>query len=218
MITPMASPGPVVILNGAPRSGKSSIAVALDSVDERRWRNLGVDSVMADLTPEQHPGIGLRPGGERPDLEDAVLAGYRTLFAEVATAATDGSAVAVDVGIHQWFSKPLGLWQEVARCLADTPSFVVGVRCSLPVILERRAAAPRRGRSRYVTSEEGSSDAAVPTPVARWQQAVHDPGRYDFEVDTTTVAAELCARNILAYTRANAPTALGIWRADVDRR
>ena len=38
--------GQVVILNGAPRSGKSSIVEALQRRPDRVWFNLGVDVVM----------------------------------------------------------------------------------------------------------------------------------------------------------------------------
>jgi len=66
--------GQIIILNGTPRSGKSSIAAAIQSTFEGAWMNLGVDR-FKPMTPERYqPGIGLRPGGERPDLEPLVVA------------------------------------------------------------------------------------------------------------------------------------------------
>lgn len=47
--------GQIVILNGAPRSGKSSIARAVQSTFEEPWINLGVDGVMR-ATPEREGG------------------------------------------------------------------------------------------------------------------------------------------------------------------
>ena len=44
--------GRLVILNGAPRAGKSSIARALQQLAAVPWINLGVDVVMA-ATPER---------------------------------------------------------------------------------------------------------------------------------------------------------------------
>src|SRR6266566_3245146 len=62
-------PGQIVILNGTPRSGKSSIATVIQNTFEGVWMNLGVDR-FKQMTPERYqPGIGLRPGGERSDLE-----------------------------------------------------------------------------------------------------------------------------------------------------
>ena len=69
--------GQIVILNGTPRSGKSGIAAVIQSTFEGVWLNLGVDR-FKQMTPERYqPGIGLRPGGERPDLEPLVVILYR---------------------------------------------------------------------------------------------------------------------------------------------
>jgi chloramphenicol 3-O phosphotransferase len=54
--------GRVVILNGAPRSGKSSIAAAIQETFEAVWVNLGVDVSRRTTPPQLQPGIGLRPG------------------------------------------------------------------------------------------------------------------------------------------------------------
>lgn len=72
--------GQIVILNGAPRSGKSSIAVAIQNSFDGVWMNLGVDWFKRMLSEHYQPGIGLRPGGERPDLEPLVVAMYRAMY------------------------------------------------------------------------------------------------------------------------------------------
>ena len=73
-------PGQIVILNGAPRSGKSSIAAAIQETFDGPWVNLGVDAHMSSVMPRRYsPGIGLRPGGERPDLEPLVVRFYAAL-------------------------------------------------------------------------------------------------------------------------------------------
>ncbi len=74
--------GSVIVLNGPPRSGKSSIAAAIQS-GPGAWMNLGVDLVRMATPPMLQPGIGLRPGGERPDLEDFVVASYLALYDSV---------------------------------------------------------------------------------------------------------------------------------------
>ena len=72
-------PGQIIILNGAPRSGKSSIVAAIQDTFDGVWMNLGVDRFM-QMTPERYlPGIGLRPGGERPDIEPIVPILYAAL-------------------------------------------------------------------------------------------------------------------------------------------
>jgi chloramphenicol 3-O phosphotransferase len=71
-----APAGRIVVLNGTPRSGKSSIAGAIQERFDGVWMNLGVDHFKA-MTPKTYqPGIGLRPGGERPDLEPLVASLY----------------------------------------------------------------------------------------------------------------------------------------------
>ena len=65
----VGTPGHGVVLNRPPRSGKSSIVRAIQNTFDGVWMNLGVDG-FKQMTPELlQPGIGLRPGGERPDLE-----------------------------------------------------------------------------------------------------------------------------------------------------
>src|SRR5450755_2019089 len=79
MVEQTQKPGQIIILNGTPRSGKSSIALAIQETFEGVWMNLGVDR-FKPMTPERYqPGIGLRPGGERPDLEPLVVVLYRAM-------------------------------------------------------------------------------------------------------------------------------------------
>ncbi|MBO0693922.1 MAG: hypothetical protein J2P58_13545, partial [Acidimicrobiaceae bacterium] len=68
----MSASGLVVILNGAPRSGKSAIARAIQESSPDTWVGLGVDTSSQSIPERLRPGIGLRPGGERPDLEEHV--------------------------------------------------------------------------------------------------------------------------------------------------
>ena len=47
--------------------------------------NLGVDVFGAQMTPARYqPGIGLRPGGERPDLEEFLPSLSAAMYVEVA--------------------------------------------------------------------------------------------------------------------------------------
>ena len=58
--------------------------------------------------------------------------------------------------------------------------------------------------ARYVTS---APDGSVPEVVVRWERAVHDPGIYDLEVDTSTASPEACASVILRRLAEGPPVA-----------
>jgi chloramphenicol 3-O phosphotransferase len=182
--------GWVVILNGAPRSGKTSIARALIEAKPGTWANHGVDEAMKHTPPELLPGIGLRPGGERPDLEPEIPRLFESMYAEVAALARRGVNVAVDVGHHDDYSEPLGIRGMVGEWLTGLPVFWVGVRCPIAVVLERRAASDPEV---YV---QGARDG-VPAPVVRWQESVHAWGEYDLEIDTSMVPSGIAASRIL---------------------
>jgi chloramphenicol 3-O phosphotransferase len=176
--------GQIVILNGAPRSGKSAIAVVIQQAFDGVWMNLGVDRFM-QATPERYqPGIGLRPGGERRDLEPLVVTLYRAMYESIAVHSRLGLNVVVDVGHHDDHSVPLGILPDCARRLAGLPVLVVGVRCPLRTVMERRHATWGGGLA---------DDGSVPGPVRLWQEAVHVPGIYDLDVDTSALSAADCA-------------------------
>lgn len=189
--------GQIVILNGVPRSGKSSIAATIQASFDGIWMNLGVDAIMATTPKRYLPGIGLRPGGERPDLEPFVAQSYAALFDTIAAHSRLGLNVVSDLGIHDAYSKPLGILTDMAQRLAGLPVLFVGVRCPIEVIMARRNADPRG----YVTGE------GVPEPVRRWQEAVDTPGIYDLEVNTAVMSPEQCAEIIRqALARPKSPT------------
>jgi chloramphenicol 3-O phosphotransferase len=183
--------GQIIILNGAPRSGKSSIARAIRDSFDGVWINLGVD-VHEQATPARfRPGIGLRPGGERPDLESVVPGLYAALYESIAAHSRLDLNVVVDVGHHDAYSKSLNCLVDCARRLAGLPVLLVGVRCPIEIIMVRRAAsAADKG---YVTA---SPDDPAPLPVRLWQQEVHRPGLYDLEVDTSLLSPVQCADTI----------------------
>ena len=189
--------GQIVILNGVPRSGKSSIAAAIQQSFDGIWMNLGVDTIM-EATPKRYlPGIGLRPGGERPDLEPFVTQGYAALFESIAAHSRLGLNVVSDLGIHDTYSEPLGILADAARRLGGLPVLFVGVICPIEAIMARRNADPKG----YVAGD------GVPEPVRRWQEAVHQPGIYDLEVDTFAMSPEQCAESIRkALVKPRSPT------------
>jgi chloramphenicol 3-O phosphotransferase len=180
----MHPPGQIIILNGTPRSGKSSIAAAIQNTFEGVWMCLGVDG-FKQMTPDRYqPGIGLRPGGERPELEPLVVVLYRAMYEAIAAHSRLGLSVVVDVGHHDAYSVPRGILPDCARRLDGLPVLFVGVRCPIEVVMARRRATWGVG---------SADDGSVPKAVSLWQQAVHVPGIYDLEVDTSVLSPEACA-------------------------
>jgi chloramphenicol 3-O phosphotransferase len=201
----MSEVGRIVVLNGAPRSGKSSIARVVQDTFDGPWMNLGVDVSRSATPPRYQPGIGLRPGGELPEVEAMVPAFYAALYDSIAAHSRHGLNVVVDVGHHDAYSVARHVLTDAARRLAGLPAFLVGVRCPLDVILQRRDASVADAATvEYATR---GADGTVPEPVLRWQAAVHDPGTYDLEVDTSTSTPEECALAIRRRLAAGPPVA-----------
>jgi chloramphenicol 3-O phosphotransferase len=185
---PLHAPGQIIILNGAPRSGKSSIVTVIQNTFDGLWMNLGVDRFM-QMTPEKYlPGIGLRPGGERQDLEPIVSVLYAALYEAIAAHSRLGLNVVVDVGHHDAYAVPQGVLTKCAQRLSGLPVLFVGVRCPIETIMDRR---------RTTGWDAGSLPGTpVPQPVRLWQEAVHSPGVYDMEVDTSVLDPDACAVRI----------------------
>jgi chloramphenicol 3-O phosphotransferase len=182
------APGQIVVLNGTPRSGKTSIANVIQDTFDGLWMNLGVDGFMR-MTPARYlPGMGLRPGGERLDIEPLVQTLYRALYESIAAHSRLGLNVVVDVGHHDAYAVPRGILPECARLLGGLPVLFVGVRCPLDTIMERRR------NTGWTTGRP--ADAPVPRPVRLWQREVHIPGIYDLEVDTSMLGPKACAAAI----------------------
>jgi chloramphenicol 3-O phosphotransferase len=188
------APGQIIILNGAPRAGKSSIVAAIQQGFDGVWMNLGVDWFMRMTPARFQPGIGLRPGGEYPALEPLVVALYGAMYDAIAAHSRRGLNVVVDVGHHDAYSVPRGILYDCARRLQGLPVLFVGVRCPLDIIMERR-------RHTWGATD---SDGGIPPPVRRWQDAVHNPGIYDLEVDTSVLTPESCAA-LIRERLANGP-------------
>lgn len=186
----MTVPGLIIILNGVPRAGKTSIARAMQKHDNRHWLNIGVDAHISMLPERLKPGIGLRPGGERPDIEADISSLYAALFMSIAAHAQQGFNVVADLGIHDGYSTPLGIWQECAKIFEGLRVLIVGVRCGLAEIMRRREASG-------VNYAGLQPDGSVPTIVTEWERMVHGQSNYDLEVDTGEHDAEQCALHIL---------------------
>ncbi|HEX6763199.1 MAG TPA: hypothetical protein VF094_10380 [Gaiellaceae bacterium] len=183
----------IVVLNGAPRSGKSSIVVAMQQTLDGVWMNLGVDVSRRMTPPAAQPGIGLRPGEPAHAAASLVPRLYAALWESIAAHERLGLDVAVDVGLHD-----PGVAADGARRLAGLRVLFVGVRCPVDVVLARRRAA---GDERY------STDRAV---ALRWEDAVHGKWTYDLELDSSVASPDECAAAIGELLAAGVrPTAFG---------
>ncbi len=177
--------GQIVILNGAPRSGKSSIAAAIQETFDGVWINLGVDVSRRTTPPALQPGIGLRPGEADHPAAPYVPVLYAALYESVAAHSRLGLNVVVDVGMHD-----AAIVRDALRRLEGLPVLFVGVRCPLETIMERRRAS------------EPAVYATAPEPALRWEREVHGDWAYDLEVDTSQLTPEQCAQ---AIRRASVP-------------
>lgn len=195
-------PGWIVVLNGAPRSGKSSIAIAMQERLQGIWINLGVDVYQQTSPPTIQPSIGLRPGGERPDIEAHLPVLFAALYESVAAHSRLGLNVVVDIGHHDAYSKRLHLLADSLNRLEGPPVLVVGVRCPLSVIIERRNCTQPGRDGIYV---QGNGDSRVPMPILAWQHEVHIPGVYDLEVDTSELSPVAAAMLVETMLRDGVP-------------
>src|SRR2546423_3170902 len=136
-ITDVTKPGQILILNGAPRSGKSSIVAVIQDTFDGPWMNLGVDVFVRAVTPKRYrPGMGLRPGEDDHEVAPLVPSLYAALYDSVAAHSRAGLNVVVDVGHHD------------AKILAECPS-----SCRIARPLRR---SPLPDRSRHATAQRGS--------------------------------------------------------------
>ena len=120
------APGQIVILNGAPRSGKSSIVAVIQDSFDGPWMNLGVDVFARGVTPKRfQPGIGLRPGpgpelgGDAPELEPFVPTFYAAMYESIAAHSRLGLSV-----VPTWATtaeSTLGYWPTARAGSTDSP-------------------------------------------------------------------------------------------------
>jgi len=193
----MVMTGRILILNGAPRSGKSSLARAIQANVPGNWVNWGVDAFNASLPAALMPGIGLRPGGERADLEADVVRLYGAFFAHMARLARDGFDVVADLGLHFDYASGFDPLRIMARELAglNRDAILIGIDCDLDTIMARRNADPQNGF--YVAGP------GIPAPVLRWQEAVHLGKNYVLRLDMAMLTPEQGAACVAEWLGAN---------------
>lgn len=181
--------GQVIILNGTPRSGKTTIAKLIQAEFDGPWMDLGLDTYVRAATPERYrPGIALEPGATREDLEELIPLFYAALYESIAMHSAFGLNVVADLCHHDDYSRPLGILPDCARRLEDLPVLFVGVRCPTDVLKTRQ-----------------DGDDRTVGDLARWEEAVHQPGLYDLEVDTSQLTPAECVAAIRRQLEAGIP-------------
>ena len=191
--------GQIVILNGPSRSGKTSIARAIQQACDGIWMNLGMDLHISATPPAYRPGVGLRPQKPEhaiqtapgrvplPVLEDKVPVLYAALYESVAAHARLGLNVVVDVYHHDFYTRPRGILPDCARRLNGLPVLFVGVFCPIEFIWERRE--KTWGQIRDAVGE----DVRVAVELHQLAARQH---HYDLELDTSRLSPEECAEMI----------------------
>lgn len=198
--TALKPPGQIILLHGAPRSGKSSILDVIQNTFDGPWMNLGFDTFVFQVRPKHYlPGgkyarLGPHYWEHGPGTDEmrhilgshsaALLAG---MYASIAAHSRLGFNVVADV-VHPDTSHHQ-IFEEAVRALARLPVLFVGVNCPLATIAERRKT-PAAGR------QMASDDQLIP-PIARWwDREIHVGKTYDLEVDTSLLGPAECAEAV----------------------
>lgn len=181
-------PGKIIILNGASSAGKTSLLRALQVQLAEPFLDAGIDKFIWML-PERYL--------ERPLWDDVLglaiesgQTGHRLFLAmhrAIAALSTAGMNVVADHVLvePEWA-------RDCANLLGDLPAYLIGVHCSLEVLVERERS--RKNRT--------LGQAAAQFPV------VHAYCAYDCVVDTSRFSADECAHQVIQHIESREPFAL----------
>lgn len=184
----MTALAPIVILNGASSSGKSTLLKALQHALPGPWLDAGLDKFLWML-PMRYL--------DRPLWDDvlglAVEAGetghtlVRGMHRSMAALSRAGNPLLADHVLVE------PVWvRDLAEALDGLLAYLIGVRCPLEVLEERE----RSRKDRTL----GQARAQFPR--------VHAHDVYDLEVDTSLLSPEACAARIIARMESDPPQAL----------
>jgi chloramphenicol 3-O phosphotransferase len=184
--------GRVVLLNGTSSAGKSTIARAMQALAPGDgWLHLGLDRMLEGVDRSLIRYVNGTPPQETEGWSvpfvDGAIAGLptvgpvgvrliREMYEGAATMANSGSAVILDDVIYD-----RQVLVVAAEALRLTPCLFVGVQCPVEVAIERER----------LRGDRAPGGAVV------FDRAVHSPGIYDLEVDTSVHDPNESARLIL---------------------
>ncbi|MCM2476935.1 chloramphenicol phosphotransferase [Rhizobium sp. CG5] len=178
----MQNCGQIVILNGMPRSGKTTIASAIQTRFPGLWISLCAGA------PRSEPTVGR-------GAEDAGTAGlpplspaHAALYEATALYSRMGLNVVADFGLNGRATRAPGLLAHCAGRLSAYPVLLVGLR--------NLSSDLTRSRRRDGTAAQAlfrRADDATPLLPGAWRR----PGLYDMELDTDVLTPTECADAIL---------------------
>lgn len=196
--------GQIVILNGVPRSGKASIAKAIQNRFPGLWMNLDLDTADRFL-----PGMRLPQGGKRPDLQNMLPLFLAARWESIALYSRLGLNVVADLGLDGGYPRAPGLISDCARRMAGFPVLFVRVLCSLETATRREQGEPARKGLHLGTGDEH----AAPSQGGRYGREVHRPKLFDMSVDTDVLTSLECADAILERLDRGIPRPTALERA-----
>ena len=185
--------GNIILLNGASSAGKTSILQALQDVLDAPYLNLGIDKFISTLpaADQERPlwdeGLGYTTSAETLDQPHG--RGCQLISAMHHTIAATAQAGHHVIADHLLI-KPSWV-RECARLFADLPVWLVGVRCPLEILIT----------SHQCTLDQAQAHVA----------AVHTPGVYDLEVDTSLLSPLECALQIKQRLQEGTPPTAMRW-------
>ncbi len=189
--------GKIILLNGVPRAGKTSILEVIQATFDGPWCNLGADTFVQQVIPRnylpggKHEDVGFRmeeiPGSDPPLRRISFGPAVQTVLPAMNETIAVHSRLGLNVVADTAFMTA-DLMKDCVQRLAGLPVLYVGVHCPADVILERRNVNPE---NRHATGDAGEA-------AARWweQEITRYHGRYDLEVDTSQLSPEACAEKI----------------------
>ncbi|MFA7413252.1 MAG: chloramphenicol phosphotransferase [Rhizobium sp.] len=196
--------GQIVILNGVPRSGKASVAKAIQSRFPGLWMNLGLDTTGRFL-----PGIGIHQGGERPDLQNVLPLFLAARWESIALYSRLGLNVVADLGLDGGYPRAPGLISDCARRMASFPVLFVRVFC-LSETARRREQDEAGRKGLHVRAGDAHM---APSQGGRFDREVQRPKLFDMTVDTDVLTSRECADAILEQLDRGIPRPTALERA-----
>ncbi|KMN50148.1 MULTISPECIES: chloramphenicol phosphotransferase CPT family protein [Burkholderia] len=163
-------PGGIVVLNGPSSSGKSTLSRYLcENLDERPL-HVELD-VFRSMEPANYWDV------EKPLVEIRVAALCRAINATAATFSRHGQAVIVD---HVLSSDA---WRYMLEDLVELPVLIIGVSCTLKVLIER---------------EQARGDRKIGLAESQFH-SIHANRHYDYVVDTSSSNGVECGQQVLEW-------------------